>query len=267
MHLKKTIFEPYPRTMLPLSVVIITYNEEANIKRCLESVQGLAEEIIVVDSGSLDGTQEICRSMGATVIEQEFLGYIEQKNFATSKANNDWIFSMDADEALTPELRASIEAIFPEPAADGYTMNRLTNYCGTWVKHGGWYPDLKLRLYNRNKGQWTGVNPHDRYRLSLGSAMSHLNGDILHYSYNSLSDHLKQIDRFSSIGAISMHNQGKRSSIAKILYKPIARFLRHYIFKAGFLDGLTGFTIAINSGHAVFLKYLRLYYLQKDKSI
>src|SRR5688572_8450607 len=137
MHLKKTIFEAYPRTMLPLSVVIITYNEEANIKRCLESLQGLAEEIIVVDSGSLDGTQEICRSMGATVIEQEFLGYIEQKNFATSKASNDWIFSLDADEALTPELRSSIETIFPDPAADGYTMNRLTNYCGTWVKHGG----------------------------------------------------------------------------------------------------------------------------------
>ena len=253
--------------MLPLSVVIITYNEEANIKRCLESVQGMAEEIIVVDSGSLDGTQEICRSMGAVVIEQEFLGYIEQKNFATSKAKYEWILSLDADEALTPELRSSIETIFPEPAGDGYTINRLTNYCGTWVKHGGWYPDMKLRLYNRNKGQWTGVNPHDRYRLNLGSAMSHLHGDILHYSYNSLSDHLKQIDRFSSIGAISMHNQGKRSSIAKILYKPITRFLRHYIFKAGFLDGLTGFTIAINSGHAVFLKYLRLYYLQKDKSI
>jgi glycosyltransferase involved in cell wall biosynthesis len=253
--------------MLPFSIVIITYNEEANIRRCLESVQGLAEEIIVVDSGSLDGTQSICREMGAVVIEQDFLGYVEQKNFATSKASHDWILSLDADEALTPELRSSIEAIFPEPTADGYTMNRLTNYCGTWVRHSGWYPDMKLRFYNRNKGQWTGVNPHDRYRLNLGSTMKHLPGDILHYSYNSLSDHLKQIDRFSSIGAIAMHNQGKRSSILKIIYKPMARFMRHFVFKAGFLDGLIGFTIARNSAHAVFLKYLRLYYLQKDQSI
>jgi glycosyltransferase involved in cell wall biosynthesis len=250
-----------------LSAVIITYNEAHNIKRCLESLQDLAGEIIVVDSGSLDGTQDICRSMGATVIEQDFLGYIEQKNFATSKASNDWVLSLDADEALTPELRDSIKAVFPSPAADGYTMNRLTNYCGTWVRHGGWYPDTKLRLYNRTKGQWTGVNPHDRFRLNLGNTMNHLPGDLLHYSYNTLSDHLKQIDRFSTIGAIAMHNQGKTSSIPKIIYKPMARFLRHFIFKAGFLDGLTGYTIARNSAHAVFLKYLRLYYLQKDQTI
>ena len=153
------------------------------------------------------------------------------------------------------------------PEAEAYSMNRLTNYCGTWVRHGGWYPDTKLRLYNRTKGQWTGINPHDRFRLNLGHTMNHLPGDILHYSYNTLSDHLKQIDRFSTIGAIAMHNQGKTSSIPKIIYKPIARFLRHFIFKAGFLDGLTGYTIARNSAHAVFLKYLRLYYLQKDQTI
>ncbi len=250
-----------------LSIVIITYNEEHNIRRCLESVQGVGNEILVVDSGSLDGTADICRELGATVIEQDFLGYIEQKNFATSKAKNDWVLSLDADEALTPELKSSILKLFPQPGADGYTMNRLTNYCGAWVRHGGWYPDVKLRLYNRNAGQWTGINPHDRFRLNLGSKMLHLQGDILHYSYASLSDHLKQIDRFSTIGAISLLNQGKHSSIAKILYKPLARFLRHYVIKAGFLDGLTGYTIALNSAHAVFLKYLRLYYLQKDKSI
>ena len=253
--------------MTPLSIVIITYNEEHNIRRCLESVQGLGDEILVVDSGSLDSTADICRSMGATVIEQDFLGYIEQKNFATSKAKNDWVLSLDADEALTPHLKAAIAAIFPNPGADGYTMHRLTNYCGTWVHHSGWYPDTKLRLYNRTKGQWTGVNPHDRFRLNLGSNLKHLVGDILHYSYASISDHLKQIDRFSTIGAIAMHNQGKTSSIPKILYKPIARFMRHYIFKAGFLDGMIGYTIAVNSAHAVFLKYLRLYYLQKDQSL
>ena len=235
--------------MRSLSVVIITYNEEHNIRRCLESLEGIGDEILVVDSGSLDGTAEICRSMGATVIEQDFLGYIEQKNFATSKAKNDWVLSLDADEALTPELKASILAIIDNPQADGYTINRLTNYCGTWVRHSGWYPDVKLRLYNRQKGLWTGINPHDRFRLNLGSKMAHLKGDILHYSYASVSDHIK------------------RSSILKILYKPMARFMRHFVFKAGFLDGLTGYTIAVNSAHAVFLKYLRLYYLEKDKSI
>ena len=250
-----------------LSVVIITYNEAHNIARCLDSVKDLASEILVVDSGSLDGTQDICRSLGAIVIEQDFLGYIEQKNFATSKASNDWVLSLDADEALTPELVNGIRAVFPSPAADGYTMNRLTNYCGTWVRHSGWYPDTKLRLYHRTKGQWTGINPHDRFRLNLGNTMHHLPGDILHYSYNNLSDHLKQIDRFSTIGAIAMHNQGKTSSIPKIIYKPIARFLRHFVFKAGFRDGLVGYTIARNSAHAVFLKYLRLYYLQREKTI
>lgn len=253
--------------MAQLSAVIITYNEELNIRRCLESLAGLADEILVVDSGSLDGTVEICKSMGAVVIYQPFLGYIEQKNFATSKATYDWVLSLDADEALTPELKSAIQSIMAHPDADGYTMNRLTNYCGEWVHHGGWYPDTKLRLYNRQKGEWTGINPHDRYRLKLGSTMKHLQGDLLHYSFNTMTDHLRQMDRFSTIGALAMFNLGKRSSLAKLLYKPTARFIKIYLLKAGFLDGLTGFTIAINSAHAVYLKYLRLYYLQNDRTI
>jgi glycosyltransferase involved in cell wall biosynthesis len=253
--------------MTPLSVVIITYNEEHNIRRCIESVQGVGDEILVVDSGSLDSTAAICNELGAKVITQEFLGYIEQKNFATSNAKNDWVLSLDADEALSPELKATILSIFPDPKADGYTMNRFNNYCGTWVRHSGWYPDIKLRLYNRQKGEWTGINPHDRFRLKLGSTMHHLKGDLLHYSYTNMSDHLKQIDRFSNIAALAMLNKGKRSSVAKIMYKPLARFMRHYVVKAGFLDGLTGFMIAINGAYAVFLKYIRLYFLQKDQSI
>ncbi len=250
-----------------LSIVIITYNEAHNIRRCLESVQGLGDEILVVDSGSLDDTVEICKSMGAKVVNQSFLGYIEQKNFATSLATNDWVLSLDADEALSPELKEEIKMMFPDFKADGYTMNRLTNFCGAWVKHGGWYPDIKLRLFNRNKGHWTGLNPHDRYRLNLGSLTLSLKGDILHYSYNSISDHLKQIDHFSTIGAKALFDQGARSSILKILYKPVARFIKIYILKAGFLDGLTGLIIAVNSAHAVFLKYLRLYYLGKEKFV
>lgn len=252
---------------MKISVVVVAYNEELNIGRCLESVKDIADEMIVVDSVSNDKTAEIARSMGAIVIEQPFLGYVEQKNFATSKANNDWVLSLDADEALSPELRKTIQSISSTPAADGYSMNRFNNYCGKWVRHSGWYPDVKLRLYNRRKGAWAGVNPHDRYILNAGSTIIHLKGDLLHYSYTNLSDHLKQIDHFSRIGALAMYEKGKRSSIAKIIYKPFARFMRHYILKVGFLDGLTGFIIAINGGYAVFMKYLRLYYRQNDKPI
>ncbi|MBK9400323.1 MAG: glycosyltransferase family 2 protein [Bacteroidetes bacterium] len=250
-----------------LSVIIITFNEEQNIRRCIHSAQGLGDEILVVDSGSTDGTVAIAKEMGAVVIHQDFLGYIEQKKFATASAKNDWILCLDADEALSPELKDSLSAIINDPKARGYTMNRLTNYCGTWVRYGGWYPDTKLRFYHRGYGTWTGVNPHDRFLLNDKLSSIHINGDILHYSYNSISDHLKQIDRFSSIGATALFQKGQRSGILKMIYKPIARFIRNYILRRGFLDGLTGFIIGVNSAHAVFLKYLRLYYLQKGKSI
>ncbi len=251
-----------------LSVVVITYNEELNIRRCLHSVQGLGDEMLVVDSGSTDNTVSVSRELGAHVIHQDFLGYIEQKNFATSKAKNDWILCLDADEALSPELKASIEKALQHPAdIRGFTMNRLTNYCGEWVRHGGWYPDTKLRLYHRQYGKWTGINPHDRFLLNENLSPVHISGDILHYSYNSISDHLHQIDRFSKIGAQALFDKGKRSGVLKLIYKPLARFIRNYILRMGFMDGVTGLVIGINSAHAVFLKYLRLYYLQKGKSI
>ncbi len=253
---------------MKISVIVVAYNEEHNIRRCLESVQDIADEMIVVDSGSQDNTVAICQELGAVVvIQQPFLGMIEQKNFAVAQTKNDWLLSLDADEALSPELKNSISAAMDNPQADGYSMNRLSYYCGTWVRHSGWYPDIKLRFFNKHKGQFSGMNPHDRYQLEPGNTILHLQGDLLHYSYYTLSDHLKQIDRFSTIGALSMHKRGKTSSILKILYKPMARFIRHYILKAGFLDGLTGYTIALNSAHAVFLKYLRLYYLQKGKTL
>lgn len=226
----------------------------------------MAAEIIVVDSGSKDHTLEICKSRNVKVIHQEFLGYIEQKNFATDHAASEWILSLDADEALSPELRASIQHALSNPTATGYLMNRLTNFCGHWVKHSGWYPDRKLRLYQKGKGKWGGTNPHDHFDLFEGKPAL-LQGDLLHYSYNTISDHMKQIDRFSTIGAKAMYEKGIKSSIAKMIYKPIARFLKNYIVWSGFRDGLTGFIIAKNSAHAVFLKYVRLYYLQKGRTI
>lgn len=253
---------------MKISVIVITYNEERNIRRCLESVRDIADEMVVVDSGSEDNTAAICKELGATVIVQKpFPGMIEQKNFAAANAQNDWLLSLDADESLSPELKKSIVAAMDNPQADGYSMNRLTNYCGTWVRHGGWYPDIKLRLFNKHKGQFAGMNPHDRYRLQSGSKTVHLKGDLLHYSYYTLSEHIKQMDTFSTMGAFSLYKRGKRSSILKLLYKPMARFIRNYFLKAGFLDGLTGFIIAISSAYVVFLKYLRLYYLHKGKTL
>lgn len=250
-----------------LSVVVITLNEERRIATCLDSVKDIADEIVVVDSGSTDNTESICRRFGVRWIHQPFLGYIEQKNFASAQATHDWVLSLDADEALDETLTASVKSIMMQPEADGYTMNRLTNYCGHWVRHGGWYPDRKLRLYKHKLGAWTGVNPHDRYELRKGSKVGWLQGDILHYSYDTISDHIRQIDRFSSIGAQALYKKGKRITVIMIPVKAFVRFFRNYIIKGGFRDGLTGFTIALNSAHAVFLKYLRLYYLQKGRSL
>ena len=253
--------------MSTLSAVIIAFNEERNIRRCLESLQGVANEILVVDSGSTDQTTAIAERLGAKVVQQPFLGYIEQKNFANDCATGEWILSLDADEALSPELKASVIKTMQQPNGAGYTMNRLTNYCGDWVRHSGWYPDKKLRLFRKGDGHWTGINPHDRYELFGNAVPLHLPGDLLHYSYHTISDHLRQIDRFSAIGAKALYDKGVKANLLMLLYKPVARFLRSYVVWSGFRDGLTGFIIAVNSAHAVFLKYLRLYYLQKGKSL
>src|SRR6516225_8076489 len=148
--------------MTSVSIVIITFNEEKNIRRCLESVKEIADEIVVVDSLSTDHTKSICKEFGVRFIEQKFLGYIEQKNFALDQAKYDYVLSLDADEAISKELVKSIQEVKQNPESDGYRMNRLTNFCGKWIKHGSWYPDTKLRVFNRKKARWGGINPHDK---------------------------------------------------------------------------------------------------------
>jgi glycosyltransferase involved in cell wall biosynthesis len=148
-----------------ISCVIITLNEERNLARCIGSLQGVADDVVVVDSFSSDGTERIAKEHGARFVQHKFEGHIEQKNWAITQAQHSWVLSLDADEALSEELRNSITAAKQRDDADGYTMNRLTNYCGRWIRHGGWYPDRKLRLWDRRKGRWTGVNPHDRFEL------------------------------------------------------------------------------------------------------
>jgi glycosyltransferase involved in cell wall biosynthesis len=243
--------------MRPLSVVIITYNEERNIGRCLASLMDIAEEVVVLDSFSTDGTEAIVRSHGARFEQHAFDGHIEQKNRAIGLASHPFVLSLDADEALDDVLRESIRKA-KGSTGDGYTMNRLTNYCGSWIRHGGWYPDVKLRLWDSRKGRWTGTNPHDRYEMDKGARLGHLAGDLLHFSYYSLGDHLKQVDYFTDIMAKELHTRGRRASWTKLLLSPASKFFGDYFIRLGLLDGWHGFVIAIISAHAAFLKYAKL---------
>jgi glycosyltransferase involved in cell wall biosynthesis len=250
---------------MELSVVIITKNEERNIGRCLASVKGIADDIIVLDSFSTDGTEAIAKGRGARFLQHVFDGHIEQKNRAITHARHPWVLSLDADEALDERLARSIKEVMAAPTADGYTMNRLTNYCGGWVRHGGWYPDTKLRLWDSRKGRWTGVNPHDRYELEAGARIVHLQGDILHFSYESIGDHYRQVEYFTTIAAKAYFERGKSSPLLKRLFSPVAKFIGDYLLRLGFLDGGRGFTIARISAYAAWLKYRKLQTLRAQR--
>lgn len=244
--------------MEKLSVVIITYNEERNIKRCLDSFLTVADEIIVVDSYSTDNTEVICSNYNLNFHKQEFLGYIEQKNYALTLAKHDFVLSLDADEALSYDLRNSISEAKKGFKATGFSMNRLTNYCGKWVRHCGWYPDRKLRLFNHKLGSWGGINPHDEFMFKKAETIVHLQGDLLHYSYYTLDDHHKQIERFTDIAADAYYDIGKKVSLIKLWGSPVVKFIKDYFFLAGILDGSTGFRICYLSAGATYKKYKKL---------
>lgn len=250
--------------MKQLSVVIITLNEEKNIARCLKSVEEIADEIVIVDSNSTDKTPEICKSFGARFIQHPFEGYVKQKNFAVSQAKYDHVLSLDADEALSEKLLASIKLVKENFEADGYTMNRMTNYAGKWIKHSGWYPDIKLRLFDRRKGKWIGLIIHEKFELYKGGQIKHLNGDLLHFSFYSVDEHRRQSDKFTSLGAKADYEKGKKAPVYKIWGSPIVKFLKDYIFNLGFLDGREGFVICWISAGASYTKYQKLKKLYKE---
>ncbi|MBK7173281.1 MAG: glycosyltransferase family 2 protein [Bacteroidales bacterium] len=243
--------------MPELSVVIITLNEEKQIAHCIDSVQGVADEILVLDSFSTDRTEAICREKGVNFVQHAFDGYIEQKNRALSLARFDFVLSLDADEALSDELRISIAEVKKQPLVKGYSMNRLNNYCGKWIRHCGWYPDKKLRLVDRNHARWEGTNPHDELKLQSGQII-HLKGDLLHYSYHSIKGHVAQANHFTDISAQAMFEKGLKAPIWRLLVNPTLMFLKSYVLKQGYLDGFYGFTISLISAHATFLKYAKL---------
>lgn len=250
---------------MQLSAVIIAFNEEQNLPRCLQSLTGVADEVVVVDSFSADTTVAIAQSYGAKVVQHTFEGHIQQKNYALTQATNQYCLSLDADEALSGELRAEILDLKNKGFTyAGYTMPRLTNYCGQWIKHTGWYPDRKLRLFDKTLGAWGGLNPHDRYELPSNATTLALHGDILHYSYHSIAQHYKQAQNFAGITAQSLHQVGKKATWFHLLFSPVIKFVKYYIFKLGFLDGKAGYTISRISAWATYLKYKQMLTLQKQ---
>jgi len=239
-----------------LSVVLIAFNEGHHIAKCLLAAQSVADEIVVIDSGSTDNTVEVCKAYGAIVITHPWRGYSEQKNFGNTQASFDWILSLDADEILNEALIQSILKWkhAPQPAC----FKRMTNYCGTFIKHGGWYPDVKVRLFNKQETQWAGTIHEVLRGLSKENTFL-LEGDCLHYSYYSVEQHYAQAEKFTSIQAEDLFQQGKKSPWYKRVFSPIAKFVVDYFIRFGFLDGAAGFTVARISAYATHLKYKNIH--------
>lgn len=243
--------------MIKLSAAIIVFNEERNIGRCLESLQDIADEIIIVDSNSTDKTLEIAKKFNVKIYQQDFLGYPEQKNYANSLCTNSHIISLDADEVISENLKQEILSIKNNFAADAYELNRLTNYAGKWVHHCGWYPDRKIRIFKKEMAHWAGPRLHE-ILIVKSTNVKKLNSDLLHYSFHSEEDHLKQIEKFTNISSKELFDKGKRANFYYLYIKSIIRFITDYIIKLGVLDGATGYTVCKNSAYATYLKYSKL---------
>lgn len=243
--------------MPSLSVVIITKNEERNIARCLDSVKDIADDIVVVDSFSTDRTQEICAAYNLHFYPTKWKGYSETKNYANSLAEYDWIFSIDADEAVSESLKKSILEIKKSETPGNYRICRMTNYCGKWIRHSGWYPDTKTRFFDRRNTRWEGLI-HEKLNISDDSKTPVLKGDCYHYTYYTLEEHVAQANRFSTLVAEDLFAKNKKAGWFKLIFAPGFKCFRMLILKAGFLDGYYGWVIARISAHAVFLKYTKL---------
>ena len=243
---------------MEISATIIAFNEENHLPRCLESLQDIVEEIIVVDSGSQDKTPEIAASLGAKVIRRAFTNYADQKNYATSQAANDWILSLDADECLSKPLQAKLlDLKKTQLPADAYQFPRRVFYLGRWIHHSGWYPDYKVRLFRKSKARWEGQFVHES--VMVKGRIFTIDADLLHYTCDSLSEHLHRLDRYTTLAAMAMNQEGKKLSLLRWLTSPLSAFLKAYLWKAGFLDGRQGLIIAVLAGYYNFLKHAKFW--------
>lgn len=252
-----------------ISVVFITYNEEKIIAKSIKSAQQITDDIVVVDSFSVDNTVAICKQMGAKVIQQKWLGYSAQKNLGNRHAKNDWILSIDADEVLSQELIKNLNQLSLTNEKIIYELNFLSNYCGKWMKHSGLYPEWHPRLFHRQYVHWDNemvhekiqcINPTDEKDIQF----KRLKGDILHYSVQNKKQHLEKIKHYTNLQVQKLQSKGKKATIIKRFFSPLALFLRNYFFKLGFLDGKMGWQIAKLNAYATYLKYKKLHQLQQQ---
>ena len=252
--------------MPKISACIISFNEEKKIDDCLRSLQGVVDEIIVVDSLSNDATIAIAKKYTNQIYEQKFLGHVEQKNLAVSKATHDWILSLDCDERLTDELKKEILNVKENlEKFDAYRMSRKTFYVYRWLNH-CWYPDKKVRLFNKHKARWGGINPHDKVIVSSDN-IKELRGDILHYSFDSISAHIQTLDKFTEIGAQEIIKRGKKVSLISPFSHASWTFIRMYIIRRGFLDGFAGLVASVLSFVHVFVKYSKVIFYNRQRAL
>jgi glycosyltransferase involved in cell wall biosynthesis len=241
--------------LLKISAILVTLNEEANLPRAIESLR-CCDEIVVVDSGSTDRTVEIATRLGARVVESEWMGYAAQKNFAAQQAAHDWVLCLDADEALSEALEAEIWEIKRSgPQADGYTIPRLAQYMGRWILHSGWHPDRKVRLYNRLKAKWVGRYVHESVQVE--GRVAHLQSNLLHYTCDSITQHLKTLDRYTTLAARELVAERRTVPLWRMFASPPWTFFKTYVLKRGFQDGFEGLVIAYMAALYVFVKYAK----------
>ena len=242
---------------MEISAVIITSNEEKRLEPALKSLAGVASEIIVVDSFSSDGTVKLAKKYTKQVFQRQWTNFSDQKNFANKKASFPWILSLDADERLSPELREEILQIKNgEPDCSAFSMPRQVFYLGKWIRHSGWYPDRKIRLFQKDKARWEGEFIHEK--LVVEGKVQKLKGVIYHFTYRNISDHLARVDKFSELGAQKLYTQKKKCRLYHLAFLPVFRFIKSFFLKAGFLDGYAGFIISVLHGYAIFVRYAKL---------
>lgn len=249
-----------------LTSTIITFNEERNIARCINALMPISDEIIVLDSFSTDKTIEICKAKGVRIEQREWKGYSNAKNYLNQLATHEYIFSVDADEAPDEKLQQQILEIKKKGFTGVYSVNRLTNYCGKWIKHSGWYPDVKTRVFPKATSQWEGEYVHEELVVENNPEPIVLDGHLLHYSYYSQKEHRQRADKYSELTAIKMYKKGQRVGPLKPYISAVGRFIAMYFIKTGFLDGVAGFHIARISALSNIYKYKELIRLQNENN-